>query len=575
MSCLRPAGARALISAGLTAVLISACTLAQPTPTPTPTVTPTLEPSSTPTPTVVPTETPIPSPTPIISLIPRDLAVSGDMVYVRDVPDLLAPITRTVNVVAPWSAIGRTGDNQWLQVRFDDGVVGWLVYLPDAHTVALESLAVTGESRLYDRVALVSSAALQFYVEAGDALQDTLNQLSALRIDARTSDNAWLHGTDQQGRTGWVAADGVQLTFEIASLDTRDVTINAVPEMNARVELESGGLRLRQAPNIDATVLLNLMAGTQLAVTERTTDNAWLLVQLREGYRGWVSAQYVELMDITLDAVTANPNPQPVAYFTPPTPANAPSVTLIGGGARSIFESGRQMGNRANVFTTVGDSLTDTPNFLRNIVSGFDLGQYGYLLPVINYFNVDTGQGNAFLRRALSAKAGWSTFSVVVEERPELSGTCAAGELALDCEYRLTQPAYAIIMIGTNDAPAFPADTYRANMTRIIEISIAHGVVPILSTLPPRTQYNDRILEYNAVITQLAQLYGLPITDLYTALLPLPNQGLSPDGIHLSEPPGAPAATLIFNSANLAYGTTMRNLTVLQALAAVQAQVGY
>ncbi len=237
MSCLRPAGVRALISAGLTAVLISACTLAQPTPTPTPTVTPTLEPSATPTPTVVPTETPVPSPTPLVSLIPRDLAVAGDMVYVRDEPDLLAPITRTVNVVAPWSAIGRTGDNQWLQVRFDDGVVGWLVYLPDAHTVALESLAVTGESRLYDRVALVSSAALQFYVEAGDALQDTLNQLSALRIDARTGDNAWLHGTDQQGRTGWVAADGVQLTFEIASLDTRDVTINAVPAMNSRGEL--------------------------------------------------------------------------------------------------------------------------------------------------------------------------------------------------------------------------------------------------------------------------------------------------------------------------------------------------
>lgn len=575
MSCLRPAGVRALISAGLTAALISACTLAQPTPTPTPTLTPTLEPSSTPTPTVVPTETPIPSPTPIVALIPQDLAVSGDMVYVRNEPDLLAPVTRTVNVVAPWSAIGRTGDNQWLQVRFDDGFVGWLVYLPDAHTVALESLAVTGESRLYERIALVSSAALQFYVEAGDAVQDTLNQLSALRIDARTSDNAWLHGTDQQGRTGWVAADGVQLIFEIASLDIRDVVINVVPEMNARVELESGGLRLRQAPNVDATVLLNLMAGTQLAVTERTTDNAWLLVQLREGYRGWVSAQYVELMDITLDAVTANPNPQPVAYFTPPTPANAPAVTMIGGGARSIFETGRQLGNRANVFTTVGDSLTDTPNFLRQIVNGYDLGQYGYLLPVISYFNVDTGQGNAFLRRSISAKAGWSTFSVVVEARPELSGTCNPGELALDCEYRLTRPAYAIVMIGTNDAPAFPADSYRANMTRIIEISIAHGVVPILSTLPPRTQYNDRILEYNAVITQLAQIYGLPITDLYTALLPLPNQGLSADGIHLSEPPGAPTSTLIFNSANLAYGTTMRNLTVLQALAAVQAQVGY
>ncbi len=232
---LRSAGLRALISLGFTAYLISACTLAQPTPTPTPTVTPTLEPSSTPAPTVIPTETPLPSPTPFVSLIPRDLALSGAMVYVRDEPDLLLPVIRTVNVVAPWSAVGRTGDNQWLQVRFDDGFTGWIVYLPDAHTVSLASLSVTGESRLYDRVALVTSASQQFYVEAGDAVQDTLGQLSALRIDARSGDNTWLHGVDSAGRTGWVAADGLQLTFEIASLDVRDVTINVVPEMNARV----------------------------------------------------------------------------------------------------------------------------------------------------------------------------------------------------------------------------------------------------------------------------------------------------------------------------------------------------
>jgi hypothetical protein len=49
-------------------------------------------------------------------------------------------------------------------------------------------------------------------------------------------------------------------------------------------------------------------------------------------------------------------------------------------------------------------------------------------------------------------------------------------------------------------------------------------------------------------------------------LVKLPNQGLGPDRIHLSVPPGAPAATVDFTSGNLAYGTTMRNLTALQIL---------
>lgn len=574
MTRFRSNGGRALIGWAITALLIGACTLTQSTPTPTPTETPTPAPTPSLVPTIAPSPTLMPSPTPVVSLLPSELAGRDRMVYVREAPNTLFPVVRTINNAAPWEALGRSDDNQWLEVRFDDGFSGWIVYLPDDHDVDIVGLPVTGESVLTAQVALVTDDALPFYNEAGDAVQDNLAQLSALRIDARSLDNVYLRGVDLDGRAGWVANDGVLLTSGAGALDAREFVLAIAPEPNARVRLDSGGLRLRQAPNTTATVLLNLIAGTDLIVTERTTDNAWLLVQLREGYSGWVSTQFVELMSTELDSVRANANPQPVAYFVPPTPEGAPSVMTVGGGARQIFLTGQQRGNRANVFTTVGDSLTDTPYFLRGLVGGFDLGQYGYLLPVINYFNADTGLGNAFARRAISTQAGWSTFSVVVEPRPELAGTCSAGELALECEYRLTRPAYALVMIGTNDAPAFPADTYRANMTRIIDISIANGVVPILSTLPPRAQFNERIVEYNAVIMQLAAQYGLPLTDLYTALVNLPNRGLDPDGVHLSIPPGAPAATLIFNSENLNYGTTMRNLTALQALEQVRSQIG-
>ncbi len=500
------------------------------------------------------------------------------MLYVRDRPGTLLAVNRTVSSVAPWEAIGRTGDNQWLQIEFSDGYSGWIVYLPDEHDVDITSLPVTADSLMTDRVALVTAETQQFYTDAGDNIQADLARLSALRIDARSSDGAWLHGVDTEGRTGWVASEGMLLTFSTESLEVREVTISvsAVAEPNGRVRLDSGGLRLRQFPSSEGTILLNLIAGTAVVVSERTSDNAWLLVQLREGYRGWVSSQFVELNEgIDLSMIRVNESPQPVPYFVPPTPVGAPQVMTVGGGARNIFLNGQARGNRSNIFTTVGDSLTDTPYFLRTIPNGFDLGQYGYLLPVIQFFNADTGLGNAFARRAISTRAGWSTFSVVVEQHPDLGGTCNPGELALECEYRLTRPAYALIMIGTNDAPAFGADQYRANMTRIIEISIANGVVPILSTLPPRAEFNERIIEYNAVMLQLSQAYGVPITDLYSALINLPNRGLDADGVHLSIPPGAPATTMIFNSTNLQYGTTMRNLTALQALEQVRSLVGY
>jgi uncharacterized protein YgiM (DUF1202 family) len=576
MTKTRSAALQAVIRFGLVAYLIAACTGGEPTPTPspTPTETPTQMPTPSPVPTIAPTSTPLPTATPLTSQIPRVLARADELVYVRAEPNTLLPVTGVFESNQSWQAVGRTNDNQWLEVLYGEGESGWIVHLPGEYSIDLLDLPVSGQSVILDQLALVTADSQPFYNDAGDELLGELPHLSSLQVDRRTENNAWLHGTDSEGRTGWVATQGMLAIFPLESMPIGEFTLAIVAEPNARVRVDSGGLRLRQAPSTTATVLLNLMAGTELVVAERTTDNAWALVELKEGYRGWVSTFYLELIDIRISDVPANDNPQPVEYFVPPTPEGGPSVVVVNSGAGAIFQNGQAMGNRAHVFTTVGDSLTDTPYFLRGIVNGFNLGEYGYLLPVINYFNADTGLGNAFARRAISTRAGWSSFSVVVEERPELAGTCNPGEKALECEYRLTKPAYAVVMIGTNDAPAFGADSYRANMTRIIEISIANGVVPILSTLPPRAQFNDRILEYNAVIVQLAGQYGVPFTDLYSALVNLPNQGLDPDGVHLSIPPGAPASTLNFNAANLRYGTTMRNLTVLQALAQVRSQIG-
>lgn len=562
-------------------------TLVTPSPTPTETATliPTVEATATPN----PTQTPIPTATPIISSIPSQLAGEEGMLYVRESPNALEASARTVGISTPWTPVGRTEDNQWLQVQFNDGYTGWIVYLPSEQVGDIDALLITGESPLSNRVALVASEGQVLFNDAGSEVLGDLTAQTGFSVDGRNADASLLHGTDAEGRSGWVAADSVQLPFEADALAVQEMNIaehllaeNAVAGeevveelvLNGRVRLDSGGLRLRQFPSLEGTVLFNLPSGTEISIQERTTDNAWLLVKMREGYSGWVATSFIET-GVDMNTITANANPQSVPYFVPPTPEGGPSVMMVGGGgARQIFVNGQALGNRANIFTTVGDSLTDTPYFLRNLIYGHNLGGYGYLLPVINYFNADTGQGNAFDRRAISTRAGWSTFSVL-EVRGEFAGLCQPNELPIECEYRLTKPAYAIVMIGTNDAPAFPADQYRANMTRIIDISIQYGVVPILSTLPPRAEHNDRIIEYNQVIAQLASAYGLPMTDLYSALINLPNRGLDPDGVHLSIPSGAPATTLHFTDEYLRYGTTMRNLTALQALAQVRSQIGY
>jgi hypothetical protein len=419
-------------------------------------------------------------------------------------PDGTSAILRTVNALAPFSITGRTIDNIWIQVSYDDGLSGWILVTAFAPRV----------------------------------------------IDGTILDAAPI-------------------------IDPSLLTATAEPGIPARVLASSGGLRLRRLPDTNSTVLFNLLAGTELRVNGRTLDNGWALVKMSEGYIGWVSSSYLELAT-DWSAVPGIENPEPAPYVEIPPPPGAPQVASgVGGGARQIYLRGQSLGNRPNVFTKVGDSLTDTPYFLRYFVNGYNLHDYGYLLPVLQYFSAATALDNiSFGSTSRAARASWSTFSVIDPANSDPSA-CQPGETPLACEYRTVKPAVALIMIGSNDAPAFPPSTYEANMRQIIETSINMGVVPVLSTLPPRAEYNDNVIAYNQVIASLSNAYGVPLWDLYTAVVGLPNQGYGDDGIHLSIPPNAPASTTDFTVNNLRYGTTMRNLTALQMLDTVWKQVMY
>jgi hypothetical protein len=319
---------------------------------------------------------------------------------------------------------------------------------------------------------------------------------------------------------------------------------------------------LRQFPDTEkGAILFALPELTRLEIKGRTRDNAWLLVRIPEGFDGWVSARYIVGFD--MNAVPVIENPQPVAFVVPTAPPNAPSVAgNITGGTRAIYVSGQAKGNRRNVFTTIGDSLTDTEFFLRPIGGGYNLQSYGYLLPTLQYYlTIGDLPGNSFTHGSQAARAGWSTLHLL-----DAGMGCGGGNIPLVCELRATRPAVALILIGTNDLPNSTAADYGKRLQRIVEIVIEEGTVPVLSTLPTRSGYEQRVRDYNQQVSALARRLNVPLWDLNRALAALPNQGLGPDGIHLSIPPGGAPATLDFTAENLQYGTTMWNLTALQML---------
>lgn len=520
------------------------------------------------------------------TLIANNLTGSDTMVYLRENPDTMSNIIALVSASSDIQAIGRTDDNQWIQVQFSGELTGWIIAGSIPASFDIGSLPVTGDAHNTPNVIILPPNLVQnlvLYQLPNEASMLELGSLSPLRIDGRTGDDGWILVTTSDGYQGWIAADTIPVALpdniQIIDLPTTAEAptqpTRASNNANAYVKANAGGLRLRQLPTTDSAILLNMDANTPLTLLGRNVDSSWVLVEMPEGYQGWTAVAYLDInINVgTLDAIT---NPEPVPLLDLPTPVGAPQVASVGGGgARQIYLRGQQMGNKRNVFTTVGDSLSDTPYFLRHIAYGYNLRDYGYLLPTLQFFNTDTGYGNAYNRRSFSAVASWSSFSVLDANSADQS-QCQSGELPINCEYRLVKPSLALIMIGTNDAPAFSADQYRSNMTRIVEISSQSGVIPVLSTLPPRADFNDKIIAYNDVIRQLASAYDVPLWDFFSAVNPLPNHGYSPeDGIHLSLPPGAPASTMDFTSDNLQYGTTMRNLTALQMLKTVLDNVMY
>ncbi|MFN8528639.1 MAG: SGNH/GDSL hydrolase family protein [Anaerolineae bacterium] len=238
---------------------------------------------------------------------------------------------------------------------------------------------------------------------------------------------------------------------------------------------------------------------------------------------------------------------------------------------RTIFENGRLMGNRADVFTVIGDSNSSNGDFMYPL--GLDqpgICEYGdtyaYLQDTTHYFStvMDGTAHNSFTHDSQTADRGFNTESIF-DPFWASDEVCAADESPLMCEYRTTRPAAAVIMLGGIDVNSLDAERYGANMRAIVEMSIRNGVVPILTTfvvLPDRDVY-PLSLEFNMALLDIAERYQIPVINLWAAAQALPDMGIGPDHTHLKAHVGS---FCDFTGAEQEYGGTLRNLLTLEAL---------
>lgn len=365
-------------------------------------------------------------------------------------------------------------------------------------------------------------------------------------------------------------------------------TETATPALTALVADNGIGLNMRAGPDATQPIVARLLPLTPLTIEGRSGDSSWLLAVSVTGDRGWVFADFVtltgslEAVPVVTEIVTAaslTPTASDVTSTpVPPSPADSgdyPYILGLSDRAREIFLAGQQLGNRANVFSKVGDSITANEDFLIPVGrSSYNLADYIYLQAVIDYFSSESARhGNSFVNDSLSANPGWSSWTAINFHASDESA-CIPGELPIECELRMVKPSLVLIMLGTNDVPDtnnISANVYENQMRKIIETCINAGVIPIVSTIPPfHRSTSFRVSLFNDVLVSLTDEYDIPLWNYWAALQHLPNEGLSSDGVH---PSVAPTGASDFSVEALQYGMNVRNLTALQALDAVWREV--
>lgn len=250
--------------------------------------------------------------------------------------------------------------------------------------------------------------------------------------------------------------------------------------------------------------------------------------------------------------------------------ADYPTLAELTDTAKIILERGRAAGRNPHMFSKIGDCMTAADYFLTAFGGeDYDLGAFTDLQPVVDYFSTvepDTNpfKTNAFASPGLSTDSGFTTSSVLDSTWAD-KDVCEANESPLGCEFRVANPAYALIMFGTNDVFYFEPGMFDYYMRLIVLETIQSDVVPVLYTFPVRPEFPEKSLLFNQIIVKIAADYDLPLVNLVVALEDLPNQGVNVnDTIHMSLPDNDAVAT--FSDDTLQAGYTLRNLLTLQTL---------
>ncbi|WLT30993.1 fibronectin type III domain-containing protein [Geothrix sp. PMB-07] len=277
---------------------------------------------------------------------------------------------------------------------------------------------------------------------------------------------------------------------------------------------------------------------------------------------------------ISKQQVTVRVAPQvpPSMTYYDPSLIQSPIDEAVAANLKAI--SARGVGLRPDAFMRVGDVLTWSLDTLGPFDgANVNYGTHGDLQPTAQFFR------NAKVPLEASTNS-LTRLSIAAEENANARDTVTGNPSALDAEYQVAMPQYAVLMFGSNEvhwynAPPYPyafmATGHQIGMMDIVDNLLAKGVIPILTSMPPHPEDAIEVPSFVALERSIAQSRGIPFIDYNQAMLaigPDYHWGIGADNLHpTNDAPGDLSAV------GLHYGYAMRNLVTLTGLTRAKAVV--
>ena len=228
---------------------------------------------------------------------------------------------------------------------------------------------------------------------------------------------------------------------------------------------------------------------------------------------------------------TIDPNATPSPTPLPPDNVNGIPLDQIAvmppavqENVKQIFAKGQALGNSAQRFSKVGDSIIEHPHYMVKFdTPDYNLGQYAYLQDVLDYYRGSYGRDSLSVRRGLHS---WSWNNPTWADKDQ----CLPDEGPIACEYRLFKPSVSFIVLGSNDVGV--PEYFRTSMEDLVQFTIDQGVIPIIVTKADRHEGDSNI--NNIIMKETAAKFNVPMLDFDAIAGTMPNRGIDPaDGTHL------------------------------------------